>query len=145
MFGILKDEEAPLLRAVARTLSAQDMLVATEHGGLALGPRARAVLKGEQAVAIVEPPAKKRRRERAGAVSNPVGDPLFEALRAKRAELAKENGVPAYIIFHDSVLRGIAAERPHTLAQLGQIQGVGAKKLETWGGAFVEVVCAFDS
>ena len=145
VFGILKDEEAPLLRAVARTLSAQDMLVATEHGGLALGPRARAVLKGEQAVAIVEPPAKKRRRERAGAVPNPVGDPLFEALRAKRAELAKENGVPAYIIFHDSVLRGIAAERPHTLAQLGQIQGVGAKKLETWGGAFVEVVRAFDS
>jgi ATP-dependent DNA helicase RecQ len=145
VFGILKDDEVPLLRAVARNLTAHEMLVSTEHGGLALGPAARGVLKGEQAVAITEPPPKKRsRRERAGTVPNPVGDPLFDALRAKRAALAKENGVPAYIIFHDSVLRALAADRPGTLAAMGEIQGVGAKKLDTWGGAFLEVVREFE-
>ena len=145
VFGILKDDEAALLRAVARNLTAHEILVPTEHGGLALGPGARDVLKGESAVAITEPPAKKRgRRERAGAIPNPVGDPLFDALRAKRAALAKENGVPAYIIFHDSVLRSFAADRPGTLSQMGEIQGVGAKKLETWGGAFLEVVREFE-
>lgn len=145
VFGILKDDEVPLLRAVARNMTAHEMLVSTEHGGLALGPAARGVLKGEQAVAITEPPPKKRsRRERAGTVPNPVGDPLFDALRAKRAALAKENGVPAYIIFHDSVLRALAADRPGTLAAMGEIQGVGAKKLDTWGGAFLEVVREFE-
>jgi ATP-dependent DNA helicase RecQ len=141
VYGIVGGEEAAMLRPVMRFLTAHEMLVPTEHGGLALGPEARAVLKGERAVAIAEPPRKKRQRARgAGAVPNPVGDPLFEALRAKRAALAKANGVPAYIIFHDSVLRAIAAARPHTLGQLGQIQGVGEKKLETWGAEFLEVV-----
>ncbi|MHA7820168.1 MAG: DNA helicase RecQ [Erythrobacter sp.] len=141
VFGILKDGEAPLLRATMRHLTAHEMLVTTEHGGLALGPNARAVLKGDQAVAIAEPPKKKRtRREKAGATPNPWGDPLFEALRDKRGALAKANGIPAYIIFHDSVLRALAAEKPHTLAQMGEIQGVGAKKLETWGDKFLEVI-----
>ena len=144
VFGILREDEAPLLRPTMRHLTAHEMLEPTDHGGLALGPGARGVLKGEQAVAITEPPKKKRRQHGGGAVPNPVGDPLFEALRAKRAELAKTNGVPAYIIFHDSVLRAMAADKPHTLAQMGEIQGVGEKKLETWGGEFLEVVRGFE-
>ena len=67
-----------------------------------------------------------------------------DSASAKRATLAKENGVPAYIIFHDSVLRSFAADRPGTLSQMGEIQGVGAKKLETWGGAFLEVVREYE-
>ncbi len=148
VFGIVEGEDAGLLRPTMRYLSAHAMLVNTEHGGLALGPEARDVLKGDRAVAIAEPPKKKPRRGRSGsggAVPNPVGDPLFEALRSKRAALAKENGVPAYIIFHDSVLRAIAADRPGTLARMGGIQGVGEKKLETWGGAFLEVVQEFEA
>ncbi len=148
VFGILGDEEAPLLRPVMRHLSAHAMLVSTEHGGLALGECARAVLKGEQAVAICEPPKKKGRRGRGGsangAVPNPVGDPLFDALRNKRKFLASEHSVPAYIIFHDSVLRAMASERPGTLASMGEIQGVGAKKLETWGQEFLDVLSGFD-
>ncbi|MEO1220570.1 MAG: DNA helicase RecQ [Pseudomonadota bacterium] len=142
VFGIVDVGEAPLLKPVMRYCTAHEMLVTTEHGGLALGPEARAVLKGERAVAIAEPPKAKRQRagRGAGAVPNPVGDPVFDALRAKRSALAKEHGVPAYIIFHDSVLRAMAAEQPHTLAQMGELQGVGEKKLETWGGAFLEVV-----
>lgn len=140
VFGIVEGEYTGLLRPVMRYLSAHEMLTPTQHGGLALGPEARSVLKGERAVAIAKPSKAQRAKRTAGAVPNPVDDPLFEALRARRAELAKENGVPAYIIFHDSVLRAFAARRPDTLGQMAQIQGVGEKKLETWGGAFLEVL-----
>ena len=142
VFGIVGASEAPLLKPVMRFCTAHEMLVTTQHGGLALGPEARSVLKGERAVAIAEPPKSRRKRnaKSAATVPNPVGDPLFEALRAKRSALAKEHGVPAYIIFHDSVLRAMAADQPHTLAQMGELQGVGEKKLETWGAQFLEVL-----
>lgn len=145
VFGIVGADEAPLLKPAMRYLTAHEMLVTTEHGGLALGPEARSVLKGERAVAIAEPPKAKRQRSgrAAAAVPNPVGDPLFEALRAKRSSLAKDHGVPAYIIFHDSVLRAMASQQPHTLAQMGELQGVGEKKLETWGGEFLDVLREF--
>jgi ATP-dependent DNA helicase RecQ len=146
VFGILTDDEAPLLRAVVRAATAQEMLVPTEHGGLALGPAARDVLKGERSVRIAEPPPRRRRardRSGAGGAANPSGDPLFEALRAKRAALAKANGIPAYIIFHDSVLREIAAARPTSLDDMGEVPGIGAKKLETYGEEFCEVVREF--
>ena len=121
------------------------MLAATEHGGLMLGPEARAVLKGEAGVAIAEPPAKARRsgrRERSGngSAANPIGNPLFEALRDRRKALAAEHGLPAYVIFHDSVLRDMAHQCPETLSELGSIPGVGTKKLETWGPDFIAVV-----
>ena len=144
VFGIVGREEAPLLRPLARTLTARGMLATTEHGGLMLGPEARGVLKGELAVSIAEPPIRqpRSRRTRSGANSapNPVGNPLFEALRAKRKELAAEHGLPAYVIFHDSVLRDMAHHCPETLAELGTISGVGAKKCETWGPDFLAVV-----
>lgn len=145
VFGIVGAGEARLLRPLARTLAAKGMLSATEHGGLMLGPEARGVLKGEQAVAIAEPPVKRDRRSRRardgdGGAPNPVGNPLFEALRAKRKALASEHGLPAYVIFHDSVLRDMALLCPETLAELGTIPGVGAKKLETWGPDFIAVV-----
>ncbi|WP_086738099.1 DNA helicase RecQ [Erythrobacter colymbi] len=145
VFGIVGTSEAPLIRPLARALVARGMLTATEHGGLALGPEARPVLKGEAGVTIAEPPVRQRRQRRArgGGSSdapNPVGNPLFEALRAKRKALASEHGLPAYVIFHDSVLRDMALQCPETLAELGRIPGVGAKKLETWGPDFLDVV-----
>ncbi len=143
VFGILREEETPLLRPVMRALTAHEMLVSTEHGGLALGPEARPVLKGEQTVTITEPPKRKRRQRRSGSEANPVGDPLFDALRAKRAELAKAGNVPAYVIFHDSVLRAMAEIRPISLEAMGELSGVGAKKLDNYGEAFCEVVREF--
>jgi ATP-dependent DNA helicase RecQ len=148
VFGIVGSDEAPLLRPLARTLSARGVLAATEHGGLMLGPDARGVLKGEAAVLIAEPPVRQRRARRdrqrggasSGALGNPVGNPLFEALRAKRKELASANGLPAYVIFHDSVLRDMAHQVPETLAELAGIPGVGARKLETWGPDFLAVI-----
>jgi ATP-dependent DNA helicase RecQ len=68
--------------------------------------------------------------------------PLFEALRAWRAEQAREQGVPAYIVFGDATLRGVASRRPRTLDELAQVSGVGAKKLETYGEDVLAVVAA---
>jgi ATP-dependent DNA helicase RecQ len=144
VFGIVAPGEAALLRPLARTLVAQGMLAATEHGGLMLGPEARAVLKGERGVTLAQPPPSTRRPRRqrgeGGDAPNPVGNPLFEALRTRRKALAGEHGIPAYVIFHDSVLRDMAHQCPETLAELGTISGIGAKKLETWGPDFVAVI-----
>lgn len=142
VFGIVDGAEAALLRPLARTLVAKGMLAATEQGGLMLGPEARAVLKGEAGVTIAEPPPRQRRgrRGRDGGGTNPIGNPLFEALRDKRKALAAEHGIPAYVIFHDSVLRAMAEQQTETLAELSGISGVGIKKLETWGPDFIAVV-----
>jgi ATP-dependent DNA helicase RecQ len=140
VFGIVGGEDAPLLSPLNRALQARGSLVATEHGGLKLGGDARAILKGERTVEIVRPvPTRKesRRREQA---PNPVGDPLFEALRTLRRELAAEAQVPPYVIFHDATLREMAAARPSSLRELGDIPGIGARKLEAYGDAFLAVV-----
>ncbi len=65
---------------------------------------------------------------------------LFEKLREWRAGVAREQGVPAYIVFGDATLRGIALTRPTTLDELGTITGLGEKKLDTYGAAVLEVV-----
>ncbi len=143
VFGIVPASEAPLLKPLARALQARGSLVPTEHGGLALGGDAKEVLKGEAAVMIALPPkresGRKARRDRSGGF-NPIGDPLFEALRTLRRDLAAEAGVPPYVIFHDSTLRDMAALRPASLSDLGQLVGIGARKLEAYGEAFLGVI-----
>ena len=148
VFGIVPSEEAHLLRPLVRALQARGSLVPTEHGGLALGGDARDILKGEVPVliALAAKPERGRgsggrRREKSGGV-NPLGDPLFEALRELRRELASEAGVPPYVVFHDSTLREMAAQRPATLAAMGEITGVGTRKLEAHGDAFLAVIRA---
>ncbi len=147
VFGIVEGDEARLIKPLVRTLVAREALETTEHGGLMLGPSARAMMKGEAPVLIAEPPVKRTRREaRGGAgagVANPIGDPLFDALRSVRRELAAEAGVPPYVVFHDAVLRAMASERPATLDAMATIPGVGARKLEAWGDAFLAVIRRF--
>ena len=146
VFGIVSGEEAALLKPVIRALLVQDALRTTEHGGLMLGPAARPLLKGEGELSLIaQPPREGRRRKGSsagstGAALNPMGDPLFDALRALRRDLAKEAGVPPYVIFHDAVLREIAARRPARRSELAQIGGVGTKKLDAYGDAFLNVV-----
>ena len=139
VFGIVGAEEAALLNPLARALQARGVLVANAHGGLALGGDARAILAGGETVEIVVPPKRTSRRTERNA-ANPVGDPLFEALRALRRDLAKEAGVPPYVIFHDSTLRAIAEARPGSLAEIGSLPGVGAKKLEAYGEQFLKEI-----
>lgn len=140
VFDIVDDEEAALIKPVSRHLLLKDALRNTEHGGLMFGPEARSILKGEKEVDIVEPPKRERKRRRDGSSPNPVGDPLFDALRAKRMELSKEQSVPPYVIFHDSVLRDMTGFKPRSLAALSELPGIGAAKLDKYGTAFLEVI-----
>ncbi|HEX2764550.1 MAG TPA: DNA helicase RecQ [Allosphingosinicella sp.] len=140
VFGIASEEELSLVKPVARALLARDALRADPYGGLSFGPAAKPILKGEEKLELVLPPARRARRRRDGSGEDLPHDPLFEALRARRRDLAKEAGVPPYVIFHDSTLRDIAELRPTTLQALSRVSGVGAAKLERYGDAFVEVV-----
>ncbi len=139
VWGIVDAEEALLLKPVGRALQLKDALRVNAHGGLEFGPGARGLLKGQDSLSLIVPPKRERRRKRDGS-PNPIGDPLFEALRTCRRELAQEAGMPPYVIFHDSTLREMAAVRPQTIAQLGEITGVGKRKLEAYGEAFLAVL-----
>ncbi|WP_228243320.1 DNA helicase RecQ [Porphyrobacter sp. GA68] len=139
VWNIVAGEEAALLKPIGRALLLRDALRPTEHGGLALGPAARGLLKGEEELRLVLPP-KRVKASPSRQKGNPVGDPLFEALRSKRRELAEEAGLPPYVIFHDSVLRDMAAARPESLQAMERIAGVGARKLEAFGDAFLRVI-----
>ncbi|MCL4673573.1 MAG: DNA helicase RecQ [Sphingomonadaceae bacterium] len=137
VYGIVGADEARLLQPLVRALQARGSLVANEHGGLALAGDARAILKGERSVEIVLPPKGKRKTAKEG---NPVGDPLFDALRELRRQLALEAQVPPYVIFHDATLREMARARPSSLDELGEIGGVGARKLDAYGEYFLDVI-----
>jgi ATP-dependent DNA helicase RecQ len=138
VFGIASPEELALMQPVARALVARDALRADPYGGLSFGPSARAILKGEADVEIALPPPRKR-RSRDRSRSGPE-DPLFESLREARRALAAEAGVPAYVVFHDSTLREIAAAKPQSLAELSSVNGVGESKLHRYGEAMLEAV-----
>ena len=126
--------ELALVRPVARSLLARDALRSDDYGGLSFGPGAKPILKGDERLVIAVPP-KKTRQARGGsaAASDLPHDPLFEALRAWRRSRAKEQGVPPYVIFHDSTLREVAAIKPSTLAELSRIEGIGDTKLDRHG------------
>ena len=143
VFGIVRGEETALIKPAARALMVRDALETNEHGGLALGPAARPFLRGEEAVALVLPPARTRRGKRGSDAANPVGDPLFDALRELRRDLAKDAGVPPYVIFHDSTLRDMASQKPQTDFDLSCIAGIGTRKREVYGRAFLEVIARF--
>ncbi|MBC9034661.1 DNA helicase RecQ [Sphingomonas sp. JC676] len=141
VFGIVDGDEAALLKPVSRALLLRDALRTNEHGGLEFGPGARPILKGEADLSLVLPPKRERRSRRGKpGAPNPIGNPLFEALRSRRREIAQETGLPPYVIFHDSVLRDMATTRPASLAELGRIAGVGARKLEAYGEDFLTVI-----
>ena len=143
VFGIASADEIALVRPVARALIARDALRADAYGGLSFGPAAKPILRGEEQLTIAVPPprAKRTRKPRH---EGPV-DPMFEALRAVRRELAAEARVPPYVVFHDSTLRGIAEARPQSLAELARIEGVGEAKLLRYGEVMLAAVAAQDA
>ncbi|WP_415079975.1 DNA helicase RecQ [Microbacterium sp.] len=152
-FGIGDELSEADWRGVARQLLAMGLLQAQgAYGVLALGPDAGAVLRGEREVPlrrdVLRAAGSGRARKAAasfrqsqGAISE--GDvPLFEALRAWRAEEAGRQGKPAYVVFADATLRALAEHRPTSLEALDGITGIGAKKRETYGPAVLEVIAA---
>jgi len=150
-FGIGQNLTQPQWSSVYRQLVAAGLLnVDMEaYGGLRLTEDARPVLRGENEVWLRRDaePAKKNRTSKAErgarareAFAGANEDPLWQALKAKRLELAREQGVPPYVIFHDSTLLEILNRRPGSFVEMGQISGVGQAKLAKYGEEFLRVV-----
>lgn len=153
VFGIGEEMTEGEWRGVARQLLAQGLLaVEGEYGTLVLTETSGEVLRREREVPLRKEPKKLagartagggrgERKAKAAAAELPAElVPAFEALRAWRAEQAREQGVPAYVIFHDATLREIVTVWPTSVGQLGGIGGVGEKKLATYGEGVVEVL-----
>ncbi|OAJ70937.1 ATP-dependent DNA helicase RecQ [Methylobacillus sp. MM3] len=149
-FGIGQGLTQAQWSSVYRQLVAGGFLEADmeAYGGLKLTTAARPVLKGEQEVWLrrdAEPARRKTSKaERSArakeAFAGANDDPLWQALKSKRLELAREQGVPPYVIFHDSTLLEILNQRPQTLDEMGRISGVGQAKLAKYGDAFLGVL-----
>jgi ATP-dependent DNA helicase RecQ len=136
-------------RAVFRQLVAFGYLsVDPEFGALTLTPASRPVLRGEIQVAmrrqaLAKGKGKQAKTARRAKIASGIADgdePLWEALRAWRSTTAKERAVPAYIIFYDSVFAELVRLRPRTTEDLAAIPGIGAKKLEAYGEALLEII-----
>ncbi|MDN5857603.1 MAG: DNA helicase RecQ [Pseudonocardia sp.] len=138
VFGVGSDLSEAEWRGVIRQLMAQGML-AVEGGyqTFRLTEASGPVLRGECEVMLrrePEKPARARTRSAKTQVELPAeAAPVFERLRAWRGATAREQGVPAYVIFHDATLREIATRRPADLAALGAISGIGESKLAKYG------------
>ncbi len=149
-FGVGSDLSENQWRAVLRQLVALGYVVAEgEFNTLTLTDAARAVLKGEVRLTLREAPdaVKRPKAGRAagkGATAPADLDPLalarFMALKAWRAEVAREHNLPAYVVFHDATLADMARIGPQNLAELGTISGVGAKKLQAYGDQILAVL-----
>ncbi|MFI0980126.1 DNA helicase RecQ [Streptomyces sp. NPDC021093] len=152
VFGIGQDFAEAEWRGVVRQLLAQGLLaVEGEYGTLVLTDASGTVLGGEREVRLRKEPkrvavARAERGERKAKAAAAAADlpaeaaPVFEALRAWRTALAKEQGVPPYVIFHNATLQEIAVVRPGSMAELGAIGGLGEKKLATYGEGVLEVL-----
>jgi ATP-dependent DNA helicase RecQ len=143
-FGIGTELSEQEWRGAVRQLLAQGLLAVAPdgYGTLVLTDASASVLDGSRAVRLRRDPVMQTTRsKRTTGVDLPnEAQGLFERLRAWRAETARAQGVPAYVVFGDATLRGIAVTRPASLEELGTISGVGAKKLENFGDAVLEIV-----
>jgi len=145
-FGIGADLSEQEWRGVVRQLLAQGVLaVRGEYGVLGLTEASAAVLSGERPIALrreTRRPARAAKRRDGVSELSPRGQRLFEALRAWRAAQARDQAVPAYVIFADATLRVMAESRPSSAEELAAVSGVGQKKLELYGDAVLKVVAA---
>lgn len=163
-FGIGTEFDAFGWRSIVRQLVARGLLEVDPdgYGGLRLTTAAAGVLRGEQRLELRRDvlrraaPSSRRKRE-AGATASkalraeaeadvsPADLALFTRLRARRLELARAQGVPPYVIFHDRTLAAMALHRPATLDALRRIDGIGDKKLERYGAEFLALLQAPDA
>ena len=149
VFGQGKELDAKAWQSVLRQLTAMGLIVVdhANHGALALAASAHPVFKREQTVTLRKDRPKKSleiRRNLAKAVDVPEhARPLFDALREERLRMAKSQGVPPYVIFHDSTLRAMALAQPTHPHDMLNLPGVGQGKLDRYGDAFLAVVKRF--
>jgi ATP-dependent DNA helicase RecQ len=148
VFGVGTDLSEGEWRGVARQLLAQELLmVEGDYSTLELTAGSGAVLRGDHQVMMRREPEKAARaakpRQQQAAAQQDLPEqavPVFERLRAWRGATAKEQGVPAYVVFHDATLRQIATQSPSTLAALGEISGIGENKLAKYGQQILDTL-----
>jgi ATP-dependent DNA helicase RecQ len=140
-FGLGKDYSRTIWQSVARQLLAHGYLAPDPegHGGLQLSATCRPLLRGETPLSLREDQrlASRDSRRRIEAADVAVDPDTWAALRAERRRLAESEGVPPYVIFHDVTLLAMLEQRPINLAEFAQLPGVGARKLERYGDAFL--------
>jgi ATP-dependent DNA helicase RecQ len=146
-YGIGQAYSQQQWQSIYRQLVAANLLTIDMRGfgSLKLTEKSLPILRGEQTIAFrIDPerPKKKaklsaKKEAKLGALPN---DTLWQALKSKRLELAREQNVPPYVIFHDKSLLEIHDKKPTTLDAFAEIAGVGQSKLERYGKAFIEVV-----
>ncbi|MFG1495590.1 DNA helicase RecQ [Saccharospirillum sp. HFRX-1] len=145
-YGIGMELSANEWRSVLRQLVATGLLAVDPdgYGGLQLTDACRPVLKGEQTVSLRKDSLPERTSSRSGTRPAPAqiedaNQPLWQALRACRKQLADDQGIPPFMVFHDKTLAEMLARRPTTLAEMSEVSGVGDAKLERYGAAFLAV------
>ena len=154
VFGIGAELSAGEWRGVVRQLVAQRLLaVQGDYSVLALTALSDEVLSGGREVLLRREPPKQPKSRKTRADKSAAGQPaaadlppeataVFERLRTWRGEMAREQGLPAYVIFHDATLRQIAARSPSTLGDLAGVSGVGEAKLAKYGEQILELLAA---
>lgn len=143
-FGIGKDLDEQQWHSVFRQLIARGLVsIDFTHNTLLLTDVCRPILRGEQQLMLrkdIKPEKLKREKSPAKPVNNNL---LWEALRAKRLEIAKEQNVPPYVIFHDATLMAMMESRPVNRKQMGALPGIGERKLNLYGDQFLAVISEF--
>jgi ATP-dependent DNA helicase RecQ len=146
-YGIGKEHDGRTWRAILRQLITLRLIDVdlSGHGGLSISDAGRQFLREKRTLMLRVPPPPRARREKVSRNSAPAALPgadrgLFEALRAKRMEIARTQNVPPYVIFHDRTLIELAAARPASRADMADVPGVGEAKLERYGPAFLAVI-----
>ncbi|WP_127901294.1 DNA helicase RecQ [Solirhodobacter olei] len=141
-FGVGRDISKGEWAAIFRQMMGRDLVRPDpeRHGALRMTEAARPVLRGEETVAFRRDTVRAKSRTVVKALVAEEDAPLLSALKAKRRALAEAARVPAYVIFTDRTLIEMAERRPETLDQMAGITGVGAKKLDSYGAMFLEVI-----
>jgi len=152
-YGIGTELSANEWKSVYRQLVANGYLRADPegYGALQLTEQCRPLLKGRHTIELRKDPEIKKTTGRAngGRSGSPVSEQItdkagWEALRACRKELADKQGVPPYVIFHDTTLFGMLERKPRTLDELAEVSGVGAAKLEKYGEIFLQTIAGLE-
>ena len=142
VFGIGKELNTSQWRGLFRQLIARRLLSVDldGHGSVQLSQSARPILRGEQTLTLRKLAKVSAGKTRSSNFANTAHSQLWEALRAHRKQLADEQGVPAYVIFHDATLAEMAERQPQNREQLALISGIGERKLDAYGDSFLEVI-----
>lgn len=151
-YGIGKEYNNFQWKSIFRQIIASGLVYVDMEafGALKLTAKSNKVLRGEEKVDLRSDivskgmsKTKKDKTTKKTSFTNPDDEELFQKLRAHRITLAKEQGVPPYIIFNDNTLIDMIIEKPRTLWEFGRISGVGETKLEKYGDSFLKIICEY--